>query len=190
MATIGQALSKLKLSLIFVGDSLTGQLHASAQCSLERFGWKKKGQLTKQVEIHGVCSTGYGNLQLSTYADPTGKIFRVGFCRVTETKAFEKDGELEKLFDHADMVVFNWGLWEHDKANYKRHLQSIFKSFGNIVRSRRNDKLPIFRETTAQHFFSRSGTGEYEDTIREGFASCWGSDMKTAGDGEMVWWFN
>jgi hypothetical protein len=38
MSTIGQALLKLKMNLIFVGDSLAGQLHESARCSLLRYG--------------------------------------------------------------------------------------------------------------------------------------------------------
>jgi hypothetical protein len=37
-------------------------------------------------------------------------------------------------------------------------------------------KLPIFKETTAQHFYSRRGDGEFESFLQESLPACWGSN--------------
>jgi hypothetical protein len=78
--------------------------------------------------------------------------------------------------------LINWGLWSHSESDYDEQLKKIFSTFRKVLDAQnkkpvpQRTKLPLFKETTPQHFYSTQHTGEFEAFLQDSFPACWGSD--------------
>jgi hypothetical protein len=105
MASIAQALGRYNLTMVVVGDSLTGQFHEASRCSLRRHGWKPQPKKKRSLESLGYCST--VGQDIETYLDGNDRSFSFGVCRITNHQGAFEEATLGKLFEHADVVVSN-----------------------------------------------------------------------------------
>jgi hypothetical protein len=87
--------------------------------------------LGAQENLHSLdlCSPVGETVDTYTSLGNPGESFGFGICRITNTiGAWEMD-KLGKLFQHADVVVVNWGLWAHTASSYTEQLTKIFATF-------------------------------------------------------------
>ena len=65
------------------------------------------------------------------------------------------------------VLVYNFGLhWKIPRRDvYQKHLEHVLDTLAHYGGTNNNMSLILFRETSAQHFLSAGGIGDYEDNL-------------------------
>lgn len=176
MHSIATRLAEEGRRLIFAGDSMAGQLFRAAVCDLVRHGAKRDGMF----EVHGQLAKYINNKERTSFRLPGGAVFEMGFQNVNKIPAKPRD-KAEVILGQADVLVYNEGLWYNRRwpnyeQNYAKNVGPFLQAMHEASASN-HSKLTLFKESSAQHFFSFAGDGSWEAFNRETL-SCWKNGTK------------
>jgi len=172
-------------TVLFVGDSIMGQVFDAARCDLLRWGLHlvetREGvdllaagasaaaserahafvAATKLGTAGGYPCTGSKDSATGCvwYPDPPGAPWVVPETgTIVGFKGWHKfkAGDAAAWLAMADVVIVNYALHYHNKTEYAEDMAGLLHLLG--THAARRGKASIFRETTAQHFI---GTGSF-----------------------------
>ena len=139
-------------------------------------------------------STAGGTAEGGRSAATDGGVFELAFINANNVKE-KKDVFLNRVMKNFDAVVYNEGLWYNRmwgdaraRELYSSKMRPVLHAMQQEAAAAEesatpvhaNAKLLMFKETSAQHFFSFNGDGSWESFNKEAGDACWEPDTIVA----------